>query len=110
MSVMVTIKTEMTNADIAHKAFMRRFKDVKVSGNTLTASVTTPERAYGVRVEVDLTSFQIRCDSDHKNSILPVIDEAYRAEEIIQAAEDEGKSWTETRNEEKELVLEVEGY
>lgn len=110
MSVMVTIKTTMTNATIARKAFERRFNNVKVNGNTLTMGVRATGRSWDTNVTFDMNRMEARLDSDHRGDVDALLDEAYRAEEIIQAAEDEGRAWTESRNEDKELVLEIEGY
>jgi hypothetical protein len=108
MSVMVTVKTEMTNVQIAIAACERRFENVRINGNQLTANVKLAGRTYGAAMTLDLDTLTIRCDSDYRTSMLQALDEAYRAEEVIVAAEDEGRMWEETRNEEGELVLEVE--
>ena len=108
MSVMVTVKTTMTSASTARKAFERRFNNVKVSGNSLTMGIRPAGRNWDVNVTFDLNKMEARLDSDHRGNIDALMDEAYRAEEIIQAAEDEGRLWTESRNDENELVLEIE--
>jgi hypothetical protein len=82
--------------------------DQRPDRNQLTANVKLAGRTYGAAMTLDLDTLTIRCDSDYRTSMLQALDEAYRAEEVIVAAEDEGRMWEETRNEEGELVLEVE--
>ena len=108
MSVMVTIKTNMTNAAIAEKAFRRRFQNVNVSGNKLTCGVKSTRRSYPINITFDLSTCSVNADSDYRAELETVLNEAYAAEEIIDAAEQEGRNWEESRNEQGELVLEVE--
>jgi hypothetical protein len=108
MSVMVTIKTQMTSASIAEKAFRRRFQNVNVSGNSLTCGVKLSRRSYPINITFDLANMSVKADSDYRTELETMLDEAYKAEEIIDAAESEGRAWEETRNEQGDLVLEVE--
>lgn len=108
MSVMVNVQTEMSDRATVVAAFNRRFKNVKEVGDKLTASVRIPSRNYDVNVEVNLTNMSIRCDSDYKNELIGTVTEAYQAEEIIRAAENEGRNWEEFRNSDKELCIDVE--
>lgn len=107
MSVMVTIKTSMTNASIAEKAFRRRFQNVSVSGNNLSCGVKISTRSYPVNIVFNLSDMSVKADSDYKTALEQALTEAYNAEEIIEAAEAEGRAWEESRNDLGEMVLEV---
>lgn len=110
MSMTVTVQmAEINDAAVAERAFRRRFNNTQVSGNMLSASIPGRDGdTFGMWVRLDLTNFKLSYDSDHGVGLRDRVMEAYRAEKVIQAAEDMGLCWEEYRNEDRELVLEVQ--
>lgn len=111
MSVMVNIQTTMTSMSIVESACKRRFKNVNGTQDTVSCSVTTPRRSYGVNVsfrqDANTKNVTAHMDQDYQTEVMPLVTEAYAAEEVIRAADAEGRAWQEYRNSDQELVLEV---
>lgn len=107
MSAIVTVETKIKRADLAERAFRRRFKEVKASASRITFQVKPASRNFDIGVTLNLSNMKIDYDGDYKG-ITEQVNEAYLAEEVIAAAEAEGRAWTETRNDNNELVFEID--
>lgn len=108
MSVIVTAKTSIQNADVAYEAFKRHFKEVSRSASTINFRVKAENRGNPeVHVEMDTKTFSIRYDSDY-TGITEKINQVYALEEAIQAAEAERRTYEYSYNDsEKSFVLEI---
>lgn len=115
MSMTVKVKTKISSQKILVEAIKRRIGEDNININNNCVSFSLPEKVgtqslprWGRSVTMDFTTGELSHDEDYSKDIIPFVDQMYRAEQVIDAADSMGLIYEESINENGEIVLEVE--
>tara|TARA_R110000765_G_scaffold394844_1_gene488472 strand:+ start:276 stop:626 length:351 start_codon:yes stop_codon:yes gene_type:complete len=111
----VKVKTKISSQSIFVEGIKRRIGEDSIKVNGKQVSFTLPQKVgdqqlpgWGRTATMDFTTGELSHDEDYSKDIIPFVDQMYRAEQVIDAADAMGLIYEESINDKGEIVLEVE--